>query len=60
MALIEAWQRFCAHVGFESDTVLRAFGMKLDPARMNDLPEGDGEPDETMIDTLYQAAKVKN
>ena len=53
MAFIGAWKRFCAYVGFDSDAVLKAFGLQLDPARMNDLPPGD-EPDETMIDDIYQ------
>ena len=54
MAFIEAWKRFCDYAGLNPDTVLRAFGLELDPARMNDLPAGEVEPDETMIDEIYQ------
>ena len=54
MALIEAWQRFCAYAGFNPDTVTRAFGLELE-SMLDDLPHHDTEPDQAMIDTLYQA-----
>ena len=54
MTQVKAWQRFCDYAGFESDTVLKAFGLTLDTALMNDLPAGEVEPDETMIEEFYQ------
>ena len=54
MAFTGAWKRFCDYAGFDPDTVLRAFGLELDPARMHDLPAGDIDPNEAMIDEIYQ------
>ena len=53
IATVEAWKRFCDYAGFDHDAVLKAFGLKLDPAQMNALPQGD-EPNETMIEEIYQ------
>ena len=54
MAYIEAWQRFCEYAGLEPETVLKAFGLKVETSWMNDLPQGDGEPNEDMIEEIYQ------
>jgi hypothetical protein len=54
MAMIEAWARFCESAGFDPETLLKAFGLILEP-KFEDLPMSDTEPDQAMIDTLYQA-----
>lgn len=53
MAHIAAWKRFCDYAGFDPDTTLKAFGLKLDPM-LEDTPASDTQPDETMIDDIYQ------
>lgn len=54
MAYIAAWQRFCDYAGFDPDTTLKAFGFTLDPM-LEDMPAGDTEPDEAMIDEIFQS-----
>lgn len=54
MAHIAAWQRFCDYAGFDPDTTLKAFGLKLDPMLEDTLP-GDTEPDGSMIDEIFQS-----
>ena len=53
LALIEAWRRVCNYAGFDPDSVTLAFGLELE-SKLDDFPNFDTEPDETMIDTLYQ------
>lgn len=53
MAHIAAWQRFCDCAGFDPDTAIKAFGLTLDPM-LEDTPAGDTEPDEAIIDDIYQ------
>ena len=54
MAMIEAWVRFRESAGFDPETLLKAFGFILEP-KFEDMPMSDTEPDQAMIDTLYQA-----
>ena len=54
IATVEAWKRFCDYAGFDSDAVLKAFGLKLEPSWMADLPPGNGEFDEDLTEDIYQ------
>ena len=54
MAYIEAWQRFCEYAGLEPETVLKAFGLKLETSWLDDMPPGDGELDEDLTKDIYQ------
>jgi len=54
MAHIAAWKRFCDYAGFDPDTTPKAFGFTLDPM-LEDIPAIDAEPDETMIDEIFQS-----
>lgn len=54
MAHIAAWRRFCDCAGFVPDIALKAFGLTLDPM-LEDTLAGDTEPDETMINDIYQS-----
>jgi hypothetical protein len=54
MAHIAAWKRFCEYAGFDPDTTLKAFGLTLDPM-LEDIPAVNAQPDETMIDEIFQS-----
>lgn len=54
MEHIAAWQRFCDYAGFDPDATLKAFGFTLDPM-LEDIPAVDAQPDEAMIDEIFQS-----
>ena len=54
MAIIEAGRRFCDYAGFDPETLLKAFGLILEP-KFEDMPMSDAKPDQAMIDSMYQA-----
>lgn len=54
MAYIAAWKRFCDYAGFDPDATLKAFGFTLDPM-LEDIPAVDVQPDEAMIDEIFQS-----
>ena len=53
IAMVEAWKRFCDYVGFDPETVLKAFGLKLETSWLDDMPTGD-EPTEDLTEEIYQ------
>ena len=53
IATVEAWQRFCEYAGFDPETTLKAFGLKLETSWLDDLPPGDG-PNEDLTEDIYQ------
>lgn len=54
MAQVEAFERFCEFAGLDAETVLQAFGLSLDRNLIDDLRRGELEPDEAMIESMYQ------